>query len=157
MHRTVAFIFKLIAFTMVALLVADTSFMLWDAFTANSRIQAQAALMQQEIAKNNYLSDVATDAFMGYVYYDSDGRVTEGTGFEYITALSQVYTDITFNVSEVNEVKDYGDYHTLKIRAVISPWHYYMSGRVSEDSIYKVSHTSTINYEYTVPCLRYLK
>lgn len=154
MHRMVSFVFKLIGITMVLLIVADTAFMLVDAYTTNSRIQAQANLMQMEIAKNNYMSDAAIQMFKGEVITDSVGNTT-GTGFAYISHLSNVYQQIEFNETEVNQVKDYGDYHKLVITAVITPWHYHTTGRM--DSLTKVENTSTINYTYTVPCLRYLK
>lgn len=154
MHRMVSFVFKMIGITMVMLIVADTAFMLSDAYITNGRVQAQANLMQMEIAKNNYMSDAAIELFKGEVITNAVGETT-GTGFEYICHLSKVYQRIDFNEDDVKQVKDYGDYHTLVITATITPWHYYTAGRM--DTIQRVERTSEVNYTYTIPCLRYLK
>lgn len=153
----VSFVFKLIGISIMAMIIMDTSIMLVDAFTTNGRVQAQANLMEQEIAKNNYLPATAATTFYGYYTEYPDGT-SEGTGFAYIEGLSNVYTDITFNDEELLEVKNYGEYQTLKIDATINPWHYYFSGVVRNgEGIRKVESTSVIHYVYTIPCLRYLK
>ena len=139
------------------MILMDTGIMLADAFTTNGRVQAQANLMQMEIAKNNYLSDEAAVVFEG----TSSSGSTVGTGFKRITELSKVYTKIEFNhgasaPNSVSTVKNYGDYHVLKITATINPWHYYFSGHVN-GGIRKIAKESTIVYTFTIPCLRYMK
>lgn len=161
MHRMVAFIFKLIGISIMAMILFDTSIMLVDAFTTNDRIQAQALLMQQEIARNNYLPDKARSAFIGVKSTDT----TIGYGFEHILELSNVYEKIEFNgdkdiggAKALNEVKDYGDFHILRINAEIDPWHYYFTGVVNNgNGIRQVRSTGNISYIYYIPCLRYIK
>lgn len=156
MHRVVAWVFKFIGISIMLMILMDTGIMLADAFTTNGRIQAQANLMQMEIAKNNYLSDEAANAFVG----TSSSGSTVGTGFKRIVELSKVYKEIKFNsgavTGSVSEVKNYGDYHVLKITATINPWHYYFSGHVN-GGIRKIAKESTIVYTFTIPCLRYMK
>lgn len=161
MHKMVAFVFKLIGVAMIVMILFDTSLMLVDAFTANDRIQAQALLMQQEIARNNYLSDKARVNFIGEKSTDD----TIGYGFEHILELSNVFTDIDFNGTEdigaakaLNTIKDYGDFHILRIDAKINPWHYYFTGVVNNGAgIREVRSVGKISYIYYIPCLRYIK
>ena len=175
LHRTVAFVFKLIGITIVLLIVSDTVVMLGDAYMTNARIQAQANLMQQEIAKNNYLSESATHTFeqqltqidgLSNVYGNipSGGVSTTPTGGIRInsdyaafkissTSNDEIIADIGEVPDEVSDVKNYGDYHVLIIEADFNPWHYYYSG----GEIKRTSSSSHIHYYYTIPCLRYLK
>lgn len=161
MHKMVAFIFKLIGISIVAMIIFDTSIMLTDAFTTNDRIQAQALLMQQEIARNNYLSDDARKVFIGVKNTDT----TIGYGFEHILELSNVYTKIDFNgdhdlggAKALNNVKEYGDFHILRINADIYPWHYYFTGVVNNgNGIRYTASAGRISYIYYIPCLRYIK
>ena len=167
LHRTVGFVFKLIGVTIVALIIFDTATMLSDAFITNNRIQAQANLMQQEIAKNNYMSKEAHDMFKGKLLPSG-----ESTGFQRISDLSKVYGAIRFNyqndlnafrggldssvydIDSVDKIKDYGEFQTLVIAARFNPWQFYYSlGNVFTR---EESH-NYITYTYTIPCLRYLK
>lgn len=141
----------------MAMIIFDTSMMLLDAFTTNGRIQAQAMLMQQELAKNNYLSDTALEVFYGETVVHQNGTHS-GYGLNYIADVSKVYTSITLNDAELKEVKEYGDYHVLKITAQINPWHYYFTGVVNNgEGIGRSAFIGTIEYVYYVPCLRYIK
>lgn len=157
----VAFVFKLIGVAIVVMILFDTSLMLVDAFTTNDRIQAQALLMQQEIARNNYLPDKARENFIGAESTDS----TVGYGFEHILELSNVFTEIEFNGTEdiggakaLNTVKEYGDFHILRIDAKINPWHYYFTGVVNNGvGIRETRSVGMISYIYYIPCLRYIK
>lgn len=157
MHRTVAFVFKLIGISIMALILFDTAVMLADAVTTNGRIQAQASLMQQELAKNNYLSEDAIATFKGEYVDNGSGSIT-GRGLDYVIGLSKVYYNYEINEDEIKEVKEYGDYHTLRITTYINPWHYYFSGTVNNgEGIGKVESYGTVTYVYYVPCLRYIK
>lgn len=165
MHKMVAFIFKLIGISIMAMIIFDTSLMLVDAFTTNDRIQAQALLIQQEVARNNYLSDGAREVFEGKKSTEvSEGQ---GYGFAHIEELSNVYVSIKFNgdedfqggeIKSLSTIKDYGDFHTLVIKAEINPWHYFFSGVVNNGTgIREVRSAGIINYVYYIPCLRYIK
>lgn len=156
MHRVVAWVFKFIGISIMLMILFDTGLVITDAFITNGRIQAQANLMQLELAKNNYLSEEAMDTFEGY-YVDYDDGTHEGAGLQNVVGLSKVYTDITFNRKELKEIKNYGDYHTLKIDATFTPWHYYFSGVVNGEGFKKIMGESVIHYVFTVPCLRYIK
>ena len=149
--------FKLIGISIMAMILFDTSIMLLDAFTTNGRIQAQAMLIQQELVKNNYLSDTALETFYGETLINPDGKKS-GYGLNYIADASKVYTKIQLNDSELKEIKEYGDYHVLKITAEINPWHYYFTGVVNNgEGIGRSSFLGKVEYVYYVPCLRYIK
>lgn len=150
MEKVVSFVFKMLGFSIIAMIVLDMALMLTDAFITNSRVQAQASLMQSEIAKNNYLSAEAIDMFRGDELND--------TGFEHICNLSRVYTSIEFNSDELSSPKNYGEYQNLKITAQLDPWIYVYSGRGRE--LQKKSTREggiSVVYNYMIPCLRYLK
>ena len=161
MHRMVSFVFKLIGISIMAMILFDTGIMLVDAFTTNDRIQVQALLMQQEIAKNNYLSEEAAAMFTGVESTDTQ----VGYGFAHINELSNVYVDIKYNYDDtlggtdrLRDIKDYGDFHVLRIEAEINPWHYFFSGVVNNGAgIDRVDSVGTLTYIYYIPCLRYIK
>lgn len=154
MHKVVSWVFKFIGISILLMILLDVSLMIFDAYTTNSRIQAQAALMQTELAKNNYLPDDAVAVFQG--------DATSQSGFYSISERSRVYGDITFKVMDGNtecngtdNIGNYGDFRTLVIEADFNPWGYVISSNVSH--IAKNTTNSKITYRYTVPCLRYLK
>lgn len=152
MHRVVSFVFKMIGISIIAMIALDAVLMVSDAYLANSRVQAQASIMEQELAKNNYISDKANEVFVG------DDEENPG-GLTQIVNMSNVYTSLTYNFEELNEenIGQYGEMKTLKITATIDPWIYTFNGHADGDGIKRVSNSSVITYTFVVPCLRYLK
>lgn len=156
MHRVVGFVFKFLGITVISLILFDAILMLMDTYITQSRVQAQATLMQQELAKNNYISEKADEVFRGSVT-EVGGKKT-GSGFAYIEDLSKVYTSIDYNYDELNEdnIGNYGDFKTLKITCDLNTWIYTFNGKF-DGGLNRLDHNVTVTYTYVVPCLRYLK
>lgn len=152
MHRVVSFVFKTIGISIIAMIVLDAILMVSDAYITNSRIQAQASIMEQELAKNNYISEKADEVFRGS---DPDNP----SGLTQIVNMSNVYTSLDYNYEELDEdhIGQYGEMKTLKIHATMNPWVYTFSGKANSDGIQKVETDVSLTYTFVVPCLRYLK
>lgn len=155
MEKLVSTTFKILAMSMLFMLLLDTSLLLVEVISIHSKVSNLTGIMQMEIAKNNYMPDAMGYQFEEFLY----DIARSSTIMNNANPRADVQTN--FEDLEADDAGEYGDIKELKIEMTIHPsFAYYNPQRNDSDSAWLKKDTPldyTLIYEYQVPCLRYLK
>jgi hypothetical protein len=175
MSSLVGFVFKIIGLSMILLVLLMTTITVVDTLTTTSRIMAMSELVQQEVARNNGLSNEAHTMFNTLL----DGIVGLSTSF----VMSEI-VDFDNNVNGTvlrapriaaspgtperpiqwgNTWGNYGEILQFAIRADYDLFGWFIgnrnaaTGQVTVGITPEPAVTNTLVWNFSVPCLRYMK
>lgn len=152
MHRLVATTFKILMLSMLFMFLLDTSLLIVEIIGIHSKVSNITGTMQTELSRNNYMPTPMANAFTEFLV-EIANRSTIMNGAN----------DVTTNFSELtaDNAGEYGDTRELEVTMTLHPtFAYYNPNRTESNSAWLGRGTPldiTLKYEYTVPCLRYLK
>ena len=159
MHRMISTVFKVLALSMLFMLILDTSLLVVEIVSTHSRVSNLTGIMQMEVARNNCMPTALVETFENALNDIENGSTlmdkfgTNGDGLNYIT--TNMETDLS-----PDNVKDYGQFIDLVVEVKLHPTYaYYNPNRngTNDSWLNTVDSEMTLKYEYRVPCLRYLK
>ena len=164
MHNLVATVFKILGGSIILMILLDAGLVIADTISVNSRVTSLSITLQKEVAKNNCLPNALVPLFESQLNDIIDKSLVATSIKSNINMNLTVDSGIIPSLGESN-VKDYGELQTLAIAVEMSPSRVVFAdsptGTVkSVNNIERQvggSLSYTLNYEYTVPCLRYLK
>lgn len=153
MGRVVSNVFKLIGFSIIAMIIGDLTAGVIDLYVATAKTTAINNTIQAIVMENNYLP--------------SDAEVIFKEQFTKIDELSSVVNgEIEIEVTTSSGAlvgqtpQQYGDFITIEVRVptTFSLFGYAGGkGNASVSDLALFSRDSTTVFTYVVPCLRYLK
>lgn len=151
MHRLVATTFKILMLSMLFMFLLDTSLLIVEIIGIHSKVSNITGTMQTELSRNNYMPEPMAEAFTEFlVDIANDSTIMED---------DDVWTN--FSSLDVNSAGEYGDLRTLTVKMTMHPaYAYYRPRRTADNQAWLgrfKANNITLTYEYTVPCLRYLK
>lgn len=166
MHRTVGTVFKILALSILLMLLLDTVMILTQVISIHSRIESISGLIQTEIARNNCLPTATANAFQEYINNVAgenrlmSNQFNTGSSEDIKTNFTSSFTDsngVEHKDLTPDNAKNYGEITELAIEVKLHPM-YVVMGRTSIDSLQRSNFLDvTLDYIYKVPCLRYLK
>ena len=162
MHRMVSVVFKTLILSIVFLFLLDTSLILFEVVSIHSRISNLAGIMQMERARNNCMPGQLADAFeLSLNDIENKSTIMDKTAGEGDTTLRDITTNLRTELSP-DDAGEYGDFVVLRVHAFLHPNYVYfptVEDRATTGTVLKDGGESNIvlQYEYRVPCLRYLK
>jgi hypothetical protein len=124
-----------------------------DTLVTTSKIMATSELIRQEVIRNNYLSSEAGTVF-DLMLYDAVSRST------------------TFRRADIDQPaingapKQYGEIENIRISARYAVFAWFLGESIDDGTadyratatVFRMSSPElTMNWEYRVPCLRYIK
>lgn len=157
MERLVPIIFKTLMLSMLFMFLLDTSLLLVEVVSIHSRVSNLSNMMQLEVARNNYMPTEIANTFQDALntiaenstIIDNNGIVTN------MKSTLDGRTELTADYAG-----NYGDTVDLLVRVNMHPTYvYYNPNRTGANSSWLLTSVGeiTLDYEYAVPCLRYLK
>lgn len=165
MHRMISTVFKILALSMLFMLILDTSLLVIEIVSTHSRVSNLAGIMQMEVARNNCMPTAMVETFEEALNEIENGSTlmdkfgTHGDGLNYIK--TNMDSDLgSIDSLEPDNAKDYGEFTDLVVEVELHPTYaYYNSNRTGANSSWlnTVDKEMILKYEYRVPCLRYLK
>ena len=151
MEKIVSITFKTLALSMLFMFLLDTSLLVVEIISIHSKVTNMTGIMQTELARNNYMPEPMADAFTEFlVDIARDSSIMDD---------GDVWTN--FSSLDVNSAGEYGDLRTLTVKMTMHPaYAYYRPQRTADNQAWLgrfKANNITLTYEYTVPCLRYIK
>ena len=187
LRNTVAVVFKVIIISTLLMATVATAVNIGIAFSTKDKVDSLASIMKTELSKNNVIlldsldeyskQLAAIGASSGNIYVlDSVEIVTKDeSGTEHIVTIIDGHPDDTSNLNGFNVIGkpdiadafkastkeseyytkctgNYGEFVTLRLNYRIS----YVFRLWGAEHHRKIM-TSDVSFDYTVPCLRYMK
>lgn len=152
--KLITSVFKIFAFSIILMLVFDTTVMLIDATTTTSKIMTIVDFMEYDISRHNELTPEACEMFGKML--DNEDKNNLG-----ILQRSKVFdkkqgVDVIGD-KDILEVANYGDMKHLVITVNVSPWIYSIQSEKMSKMLGKVVTPYTLTFVRDIPCLRYIK
>ncbi len=151
MHKLVATTFKILILSMLFMFLLDTSLLLVEIISIHSKVSNITGTMQTELSRNNYMPEPMAQAFTAFLanIANSSSIMTSG----------DVITN--FDELDASQAGEYGDIKTLRIEMILHPTYVYYNANRTGGNLSWLNRSAINNlnlvYEYSVPCLRYLK
>lgn len=151
MEKIVSITFKTLALSMLFMFLLDTSLLVVEIISIHSKVSNMTGTMQTELARNNYMPENMAETFTEFLVdiADSSSIMTEddvSTNFSSLTA---------------DNAKEYGEIQDLEVSMTLHPaFAYYNPKRTPENQSFLMRNDPIemkLEYNYKVPCLRYLK
>ncbi|MBT9139114.1 MAG: hypothetical protein DDT31_01695 [Syntrophomonadaceae bacterium] len=155
MHKLVANVFKVVAMSLIMMILLDTSLMIVDSILVYTRISAIATNIQTEISKNNAVPDVLADLFLSQLN-DVVGQSRVASDLRTNMTGNLVIDGVLHESVAQSNQKRYGEFHTLVISVTMSPSAIFFT-TAEADSLVRTTTNYVLNFISIVPCLRYLK
>lgn len=161
MHKLVATTFKILGLSMLLMFLLDTSLLMIEIISIHSRVSNITSIIQMEIARNNCMPTNMAEGFTKYLSEIVANSTISSPG----DIRTNFYSDITLGSNTYRGLNpenagEYGDFVTLAVGVTMHPaFAYYNPKRTESDQSWLHENTLdyTLNYVYSVPCLRYLK
>jgi len=158
-HRLVANVFKVIFFSLFAMIILDTTLMVVDSITVYSRVNSLAGIMKHELIRNNCIPYESGQFFIRELTRINEmSRVST----RIISNINQdmIIDGVRYNsVGQVNQV-NYGEFQTLVIEITMNPSVIFFLNVNREDrdmDMYRGFFQYTIVHRTVAPGLRYLR
>lgn len=184
MHRIVITAFKAVAFSIIFVVVWSVVFYLLRVSSLNSRLETVMVSMQQDVAKNNYLTEDAYTMYESILRGIADDMNTTTGGSEVIYDNFIVGFRINYNHGISNDLANQigladgsggeangahystvlsnpgnaGDIAVIELTVVFNAitWGHNVAADSGVDQLVSGTTTNSISYVYQVPCLRYI-
>lgn len=159
MHRLVSTVFKVLVLSMLFMLILDTSLLVIEIISVHSKVSNLTGIMQMEVAKNNCMPTVMVDTFEEALNDIENGSTLMDKFGSSGDSLNYITTNMSSDLTPTN-AGEYGDFVDLVVEVELHPTYaYYNPNRTGTDSgmLKNMDREMTLRYEYSVPCLRYLK
>lgn len=166
MHKLVATTFKILAMSMLLMFLLDTSLLLIEVITINSKVSNMMSIIQTEVARNNCLPTTLAD---GYLDYFSENIATPTSR---VVDSDDIYTNFknnltidsnTYDALTPENAKEYGEFVYVAVAIKLHPAYVYFNldrSNANSNATWLTRGMEmpiTLQYVYSVPCLRYLK
>lgn len=166
MHRLVATTFKILAMSMLFMFLLDTSLLLVEVISINSKVSNMMSIIQTEVARNNCLPTTLAD---GYLNYFNENIATSASR---VVDSDDIYTNFkdslriggeSYEALTPENAKEYGEFVNVAVAIRLHPAYVYFNiDRRNADTnatwlTRGMEMPITLKYVYSVPCLRYLK
>lgn len=169
MNKVVWTAFKSVAAAIIFVIVWSVGFYLFRAYNLNQRIEAVMVTMQQEVSKNNYLTE---DAYHMYenIFLDiqetmnNGGTFVEGFNINYgedsnYIPVDRGHSSLVYS-TDLQTPANYGDIAVLEVQVGIVPviWFYdtTQNGAANQVQMRDDPGVIILTYTYQVPCMRYV-
>lgn len=165
MHKLISTVFKVLALSMLFMLILDTSLLLIEIVSTHSRVSNLTGIMQMEVARNNCMPTAMAETFEEALNEIENGSTLMDKFGTRGDSLNYIKTNMKSNLGSVESLKpanakDYGQFVDLVIEVELHPTYaYYNPNRTGTNDSWlnMVDSEMVLKYEYRVPCLRYLK
>ena len=155
MGSLVTFVFKFIGASLILFLLLTTTITVVDMVTTTSKIMAISDLVMQEVARNNGLSREADDLFRG-MYAEVVGFSESFIDGSIRFNTPQLWTGGLLNYGDLADIDIEVDYDMFAFLIGRSVQH--GTGGASNVEMTQIFFpVSTLRWQYSVPCLRYIK
>ena len=153
MEKLVSTTFKILFFSMLFSFLLDTSLLLVQIIGVHTKVSNITGIIQTEISRNNYMPTDMANTFEEFFH----GIIIDN--YKIMEAGS-----ITTNFSSLTEddAKEYGEIQELEIDVYLFPIYGYIRDGINAQGEGWFARGAKafeihLNYDYNVPCLRYLK
>ena len=165
MHRLISTVFKVLALSMLFMIILDTSLLIVEIVSTHSRVSNLTGIMQMEVARNNCMPTTMADTFEDALNEIENGSTLMDKFGTHGDSLNYIKTNMKSDLGSVDSLKpanakDYGQFVDLVVEVELHPTYaYYNPNRTDANASWlKVADAEMVlKYEYRVPCLRYLK
>lgn len=167
MHKLVGTVFKTIMVAVLMIVIFDVAMYIMRVNSLDSKITALSTTLRSEVSKNNYLPSDDTNGTSPYTMYKNMLEDIKQTDPDlvvdyrlYIGHYEGAGASRKF-VKDNNDPYNYGETRGIQIRVAVRrvTWGSAQSdGSVRNlDDLEKNFSTTVFEYNYEVPCLRYIK
>ena len=156
MEKLIPTVFKILALSMLFMFLLDTSLLLIEVVSIHSKVSNLSNMMQLEVARNNCMPDALVDTFNEALNkIATNSTIIENNG---ISTNMRVPLDGR-NALTPDKAGNYGDTVNLLVRVKMHPTYVYYNPNRASNRSWLLTEVGEVNidYEYAVPCLRYLK
>ena len=159
MDKLVSTVFKILGASLILMFLLDTSLMVIEVISVHSKVSNIMGMVQMEVAKNNCMPEKMAE---GFEKYFTDNLVESKLAPEFRTNFKQTGHFTDEEALAESAAGEYGQFKKVKVEVLIHPAYIYFGarneGNSSANTLYRENPTDVLlTYEYTVPCLRYLK
>lgn len=153
MEKLVSTTFKILFFSILFSFLLDTSLLLVQIIGVHTKVSNITGIIQTEISRNNYMPDkmgMAFESFFTDICRDNQKIMK-------IDGIITNFDDLT-----ESDAKEYGEIQDLKIDVYLYPVYGYIREGINNQGEGWFARGAKafeihLNYDYKVPCLRYLK
>lgn len=182
MHKIVVTAFKAVAMSIIFIVVWSVVFYLMRVYSLNSKIETVMVSMQQDVARNNYLTEDSYNMYEGILRGIADDMNSTSGGADvydhFINGFSLNYTHglsaetstelgipadggayLGANYStQLNQPANAGDIAVIELTVGFNAitWTYDAGATNTADQVQNGVAANMMTYVYQVPCLRYV-
>lgn len=160
MEKMVSTVFKILGASIILMFLLDTSLMLIEVISVHSKVSNIMGMVQMEVAKNNCMPDEMADGFEKYFIENlTESKLSP----EFTTNFRKTGAYNDEEALAESAAGEYGQFKRVKVDVLIHPSYVYFANKGGSsstrvNSLVRGNPTDIVlSYEYTVPCLRYLK
>lgn len=159
MDRLVSTVFKILGASLILMFLLDTTLTLVEVISVHTKVSNIMGLVQMEVARNNCMPEEMAD---GFEQYFTDNLKESRLVPSFTTNFRETGAHTDEEALAESSAGEYGQFKKVKVDVLIHPSYVYFgarnAGNSSANVLYKDNPTDIIlTYEYSVPCLRYLK
>lgn len=168
MNKTVWTAFKAVAFAIIFVIVWSVAFYLFKAYSLNQKIESLMVTMQQEVSKNNYLTN-STYTMYEELLVDIAETMNGNEAGSFVRGFNINYNHpSTFQpmssggvnyVTQLDTPGNYGDIAVIELQVTMNAieWFYDPAEDGAANQVQTDNDAlTTLTYTYQVPCLRYI-